>query len=576
MTIPLPGPTQADGSSGDKLQIYYYSPQPWLIDIFSAGRGQMAGAIVSLTFSKYGGLTSFEVKMPRDFDSPLSVNGYFVFYYGNYLNNVTDRQIVRVPIATGIIKQLPPRGTTSDEITISGVGIASRFSEIKVTRQFTNKTIAEIITTLETNYFTSAGVTYNAAKVTVPAITITALNWDDTNLSTCIMDLISICNNDFQTEEYCYGVDPYGEFYFLPMAKTTVQNQFFEGFHFQAPEVSVDRDRIVNQIVAFRATLADPTVIEYVDTYSDTSSINEYQLFEKKIVIPSHISTAGIADYVNGILSNYKDPKTIITVNNLLLSINNLAYYGAGLPGFILTSNYYGIATKKKNQYFLIDEFNDLSAWTSTIDPGDRFLSNAGMSGRQCTIIQNAGYIEKLFDSVYSPNVLRLYANGRSISIQIELLDFDLSLTGESDEIVDNAGNGIIIDTGLQVSTQALSSSPVSTGVYTYTFWTSVDDPLPAWSEIKIDLSNVRRIGGIRITSNWSIPDSAVLLDRLEIEARQYAAELLPLEQANYQISNDQFLCTSATFGGVPTELTGEINDISKDATTFEDVTAKQ
>lgn len=542
--IQTPDLTSINTFSG--INIIFYSPSNEQVANLTAGRGEGVKLEASLNFKKYGNLKSFKIEMIRNNEIPL-FNGMKVrFYYNN------------LPFAYGYIDSIPETDQNKSIVEISGNGYIQKLRDKKISISYLNKTIDYILEDLGTTYFLDLGFSYNSTKIQTPGTIISSVDWSEKDLLKIIEDLIEISNTDFETIEYIYGIDQYGDFYFKGISEDEINACYFEGYNYQEPEIEKDASNLVNQVQLYRTQSGSDKQTEYVNTYIDDDSIDMYGLYERKVTFSDYIDNTTSENAATGIIANQKDPKIRLTVNDLI--IDSILEYG-----------YYSLNNKKQDQKNIISDFALSSEWDTTLTTSSISIIDTNVyTGRLCYKweIDNSenDYITKSIE-YYNPTKLKLFVRqniiGEYLSISILGIKSRIIkniITDTDDQIIDNLENNIV----------SWQENPICQD------FLNINVPFANdWTGIEFDLTGWFKITNITIT----VIDSSnitILLDRLELYNNAYVQRFLSLENMKYKIDQSSIKCNSATFGIDKATITEELKKIDKENKVAVEIFSKQ
>lgn len=523
------------------LGVIFYSPSNEQIANLTAGRGEGVKLEASLTFQKYGNLKDFEIVMLRNNEIPF-FNGMNVrFYYQN------------LAFAYGFVDTVPETDQKRSTVEISGSGYTSKLKDKKISASYTSNTIEYIIDDLGTTYFSDLGINYNSLKNNPPNITISSVAWDDKDLLKIINDLIAISNNNFDTVEYIYGIDEFGDFYFKGIAETEIVSSYFEGFNYQDPKVDNDASDIVNRVQLYRTQSGNEKESEYVDTFSNDNSIDQYGLYERKVTFSDFLDDTTAENAANGIIENHKFPKYRIDVEDLI--IDNVLEYG-----------YYVINNKQQDQKLLISDFATSTEWTQSLTTSSiSIIDSPVYTGRLCYEwdINNSvdDYISKEIE-YYNPTKLRLYIRqdtaGEYLSILID------GTHKEPGYLVDNNDKYFLTDTDIPIGTLSGYQAEGINVPFS-------DD----WIAVDFDLSYYFKITDVTITV-IDASNVTILLDRMEVYTDSYVQRTLSLEDVSYTMDDKSIKCKDATFGTDRIMVTEELKKLDEENKVAVEIFSKQ
>lgn len=543
-TIVAPDITGINTFNG--LSVTFYSPYGEQIATLTAGRGAGVKLESEMTFSKYGNLESFDLMVKRNIDIPFFNGMNTRFYFKN------------LPFAYGYIELVPPTDQTSSVISLRGYGYSKKLNDKKITATYSSSTVSAILADLGSTYFLDLGINYNPTKLQSPVLSVSSATWDDKSIIDIIDDLVSMCNTAFSTVEYIYGVDESGDFYFKGIGTDTIEKAYFEGWNYQNPETEYDAESLINKVLLFRTTSGDNKTTEYVNTYTDSDSIDKYGIYDKKITVPDYIDNTTAENIANGVIAEWKDPKYRITVSDLI--INN-----------VLPFAYYTVTNKRQDQIIVDSEFASDTEWGGDYSAyAFDIIDTNVLTGRLCfewTISGDLG--DSITKSVeyYMPSKLRLYIRQQTAG---EFLS--LSVTGKSrtisQSIVDSGGDNLEVSDGADLVTFIADDTVLS----------SININVPVineWIYADLDLTGWFRIDTIAITVINNDPN-VILLDRLEIFTNSYISRELSLEKINYVFNANSIKCKDATFGKKKLTLTEKLETVDKKNNIPYDIFSKQ
>jgi hypothetical protein len=494
------------------IGIIFYSPSQERVASLTAGHGEGEKLESKMNFLKYGNLKDFEITMLRNNEIPF-FNGMRVeFFYRN------------LPFAYGYIDSIPETDQISSTVQIGGKGYVQKLKDKKISVSYTNKTIEYILNDLGGTYFYDLGFNHNTDKIQPPNTIISSVDWSEKDLLKIINDLISISNTSFETAEYIYGIDQHGDFYFKGIAEDELEGAYFEGYNYQNPKIENDAGNIVNQVQLYRTQSGSDKETEYVNTYNDSDSIDQYGLYERKVTFSDFIDNTTAQNAANGIIADLKNPKIRLTINDLI--IDSILNYG-----------YYSVNNKKQDQKTIVSDFALASEWDDTLTTSTITIIDENVyTGRLCYQwdIDNSedDYIEKEVE-YYSPTKLKLFIRQ--------------DIAGEYLSITINGGTPENINVPF------------------------TND----WAEIEIDLTGIAKVTDIVLTV-LDNSDITILLDRMEIYTNTYVQRLLSLENVSYKLGSSSIKCEQATFGTEKILATEELKKIDEKNKVAVEIFSKQ
>lgn len=529
------------------LQIFFYSSYGEQIVQLYAGLNDSEKLTGKIEFEKYGGFKAFEITIKRDNELALFADVNTRFYYKNK------------PLAFGYVSKVPETNQYKSTVKIQGYGYSKKLEEKKVTKSYTNKSVDYILKDLANTYFSDLGLNYNPDKIVTVDTDITSVEWEDKSLKKIINDLITISNQDYQTQEYHYGIDAYGDFYFTGMNNGTIKNTFFEGYNFFEPETDVEIEKIVNKVFMFRTKSGSSKETEFVNSYEDTDSQAEYGTYEKKITVPDYFDNTSIENFANGIINDRKEPKKKIEVRDFLL--NN-----------ILDVGFYQITTAKRVQKTVLSEFSNLSDFTTNVSNSTLSVTTDNvLTKRRCFKWELSGSsgdsILYNFDNpIYAPTKLRIYFRFSDVGEYLKVTVGREETETQTVNALYNSNNAIFSNSNNKVY---IISEPFDNNK-------SVDaDVSNEWFAWNMAFSGVWNINSVEIEC-YKNNSLTVLIDRMEIYSNSYKSDNLSLESAEYIFSDTSFKGSNVVFGNRPLTVTDEIKKITDKNTIPFDIFSKQ
>lgn len=371
----------------DGIQLHLISPTGDTLAILSDT--DRSGPILDarVTDLKIGGVDTFSFRIAKDFDFPLSRNTECHFYVNSNLWFI------------GYITEVPQQDQNDPVLEVVGQGFVHRLKSKIITSTQTSQTLDTIIKViLSANLGEDLRVLYDVAKITTPVIVGLTVEYNDANLFDVLEELLGIANFDYDTARFRFYVDNENEFVFEQIPTTIQLPHLFEGFDYQAPDVTEDNSALVNRVSSYRATTADPKVVEFVSTREDTASQANFGLFEKKITYPSFLSTNAINDIADFILARRKLPETKINIENFLL----------GDVAAPLVFGIHALSNRRGDYREILFDGSDVSDWTT----GDLVSTSLGLSsvhvltGKQSMLITTTGLSNGSFTELTLPRVV--------------------------------------------------------------------------------------------------------------------------------------------------------------------------
>lgn len=529
------------------LSIVFFSSSGEKVASLQSGRGQAEVLESELSFKKYGNMENFSINLKRNNELPLFTGMGVLFL------NKNKR------FAYGYVDEVPETDQNSGIIKIIGSGYSKKLKDKQITLSVTNQTVKQVIDTIGTAYFSDLGFDYDSTKNQAPATYITAADWKDKSIEKIIEDLISISNESFDTVEYIYGIDEFGSFYFRGIVNNNPASGYFEGFNYQNAKTEKNEKSMINRVLLFRTTSANPDVTEFVNTYEDSDSIDKNGIFEKKLVISDYVDNTTAENIALGIIGNGKDPKTRVKVSDLLTDN-------------FLNFDFYALNNKKQEQKIVVAEFTSLTEWVQSLTTSTIVLRDTTVfSGRLCyqwDITNSVGDNISQAVEYFSPKFMRVYLRqdvaGEFLKITATGLQGKIHrnlVTNVPANIVTNVPTNFVVN----VDSSGLATGIADIGVPTANEWVAVNIDLTGFFKIESIAIEVIKTDVVEI-----------LIDRLEIYTESYVKRILSLEEITYKFSNTDLIATDAIFGQEKITLTEKLNKIDKKNRIAYDIFSKQ
>ena len=554
-----------DGYPGAQkgIQLYIISPSNERLAIFSDTdeSGQILDA--KINEKKIGGIEKFSFNIPRSTDVPITRNTECYFYVSGELWK------------SGYVKEVPEVDQTNPILTIRGEGFYKRLLKKVINVTYTNQTLDFIIKDVGNIYLGSElGVYYDVSKINTPSISNITIEFKDKNLFKVFETLLQIANYDYENNRYRFHVDNNKDFVFEQISNS-IQTSLLEGFQYQSPDVSVDNSKILNKILAFRTTSADPKVVEYVATYQDTESQGRFGLFENKITFPDYIDTTTINNICTFLLKRRSFPQTKIKIDNY--EIINPLIFGK-----------YNISNRLDTYWRVLADCDSLIGWgvggisVTTLTLSETHVLTGKRSLKFITAVGSAGeFVELILDNPLPfPKDIRIYIYYESITPDIKITYFDI----DNNPAAIQFGTG---DTGL-FSDQWIkflrSIEPINevhnllvdvNGLQDQDFIVNTDVSTEEILDIRLEIqAGILNIKKVRIEIVSDIV-STFYVDRLDAFASIYSSHELQLEEIEYNLSSIG-LFSDMNFGEKEDNIFDEIKDQIKDGDIALSIFSKQ
>jgi hypothetical protein len=297
------------------------------------------GAILDaeIVWEKIGGMKSFKFTLDRKTEVPL------------FNSMECELYIDGVKKFVGYTVTVPNVETNEPSLVLEGRGFWYRLKETVQTSTHSATTVEDIIGTLD---LTGTGVSYNASKIDC-SVAVVDIEFKKKSIASVLDSLVQIANQDFNTSQFVWGVDEEKELYFRALPAEPIQG-LFEGYQFQAPEVQTE-DKVVNRVLAWRTTSANPDVTELVDTFEDGGSIDRNGPREKKVVFPDYADYSDIENISKAIIQRNLDPLEKVSIKDLDIGV--------------LEEGFYNLSIKPEKYFQLVNECDFLDGWDVSASP---------------------------------------------------------------------------------------------------------------------------------------------------------------------------------------------------------------
>lgn len=490
------------------IEIQFFSATGDFVGMIGSGYTNAQLISLELIEKKIGGLESFSFSSSRDIDIPFAngletrfyINGFFWYAAELIFKPNQDRKNVDFPF--------------------EGKGYSRYFGDIVINKLYENKTLDYILTDIIQNELAAnSPVFYNGALISPPSITVTKLELNDSAIQEALDTVLKIANNDYSNNQYRFGVNKYKEFFF-EIINPAVEYGFFEGYQYQEPDIEINTDEIINEILIYRA-LENQDTVEYVATEIDTPSQEDWGVRSRQLTIDSFVDSTTASNIANSIIQQKKDPITQITIDNLLLE--NEPY----------EMRFYHINNKQDDYSVVISEFDDLSEWTLNISNTTVVISEeralTGTKSFKCTTAAGSSgeYIEiESSPENYFVNEIVLYVNQDVAGTAIQLSFYDVDNTKS---IVEPIITTSLVSEFIKISTSIT------------------------------DLKNIKKTRITFITNSAFV----LYLDRLQYNAKIYKRNELVLDEITYVLENASFKA-NAIFGEETANILNDIEEIDE------------
>lgn len=529
-------------NSPDNVAVKIYSATGALVADYWNNVGNNAGLAVTLKTKKIGGLDKFEFSLANNFMEPL-------------YNDMECRFFVDgVHWDTGYATRIPEPDDDSASVVIEGLGYWHKLKNVVVNESYTAQTLDTIVKDIASGYLGSdLRVLYDVAKISTPSVSSIDIEFNDKKLSEVFERLLAIANYDYSTTQYRFFVDKDRYFNFGPISND-IQAALFEGYQYQDPQINRKKDKIINRILAYRTTAADPSAVEYVATYSDADSVANNGTKEEKLTFPDYVNTSTIQGICEGIVAKYKDPLTTLEIQSIPV-VAPMEY------------GFYRLDNKRLAFYRDVAEFESLSDWDSFLSFTTASISTEHVltnrtSMKLVTAAGSSGeYLENTFSTpVYFPTFFRIY------SYRVD------AAAAYTVRIFDSFGNTVDIPVGHNNEpTGEWIKYTVKINVETATALLCVDVDASTSGLLRVDIDastfgNLRvqyliSEGIVNIAKVQIIMDtdaaSSGYFDEFAVETNAYKRHELILEEAEYDLTKSRL--ASLTLGDTADSIIDEV-----------------
>lgn len=548
----------------EALLLKVLSPTGALVADYWNNTEKNDGLSFKLKTEKIGGLIEWTVKMKNSIEEPLFTGSQFQFWVDG------------VHWFSGFVDHIPDIDTDAAEIEITGVGYWKKLTTVVVNESYSSQTLAYIVDDVCTTYLTDdLQVTYDALKVSVPTVTGVTMEFNDQSLDAVLQELLGVANASYETAQYRIGVDKERDFIFELIDSDPIA-AFSEGYDYQHPDVDDSESKLINTILAYKASAVSSSTVGYVDTFTDVDSVGDYGEHAEKVTFPSFIDDTTVEAVCDGIIEKYAHPLTRVKIKDL--KIDDVFNFG-----------FYTAINKRQRYYRPVTKFNDLTDWDVTAAPDTTItISDEQVyAGRRAMkVVTGTGssddYIVTYPDNaVRSPQMFNLYVYlataGAKFTIKVSDSFGNIANIpiGYSNEPI-NEWLKYEVDIEIRYETAIMEvDSPTATGD-TEDF--EVDSPTATGDENDFELRALTNVGilnlyKIEITMDVDIATTAYF-DAFNVEASSYKPHTLVLEEAEYNLGKSRLL--DLVLGNQSDSIIKEINSETAAGRAALNVFAKQ
>jgi len=505
--------------------------------------GTERGALLALSFEmeRMGGVVNAEFNIAEGLDVP--------FFIGNPVTVVYNGEDI-----LGFDVKNPPDNRGKDGLVlVECSGYCERLKRAVSSTTFTGATLTAALTSLAT-LAASVGITIDAAHLTLPATTITSMEYEDTAIYDIVDDIVDMANGSAGEDVYAWDitVDRYLRVY---DTRSIAVQAMYEGFHYQAPEIDTAFDDMVNVLKLWRK-LSTGSGKEYVDTYEDAESQDTYGVYEERLDLDYYASNADCAVLASGVLARTAQPQRRVTVNSIPVELS------AASPGLLFGT--YALFYSPKMIWKRLFSGTDEGVFDLSFASGTTVsVSPASLIGRtsvKCALSAAAsGYAALHFDpSILLPRTIRIYAKAPA-GTQMILGLIDNNGDGLSYPVTfdgDWMRLSVNYETSVAECALALKRDSDETN-YVVAMRRDTDE-----TDYAITLLNRNFIAALsEIRFHWVTPSVDIYVDYIDVISKRWEREDVPLNRAKYLLENNA-LTAEAEFGGKRSTTTDELTEM--------------
>jgi hypothetical protein len=530
----------------NSILIEFFTMSDNFIDSISTFSESVTKIGIEFTDEMIGGLKDFTLTLNRDF----SVQLFDQMIVKLFMNNIHWW--------TGMLKIKPTNDNVSQTIDYKGVGLIEQLEKEEVNLVYQNTTVKAILDDLFGVQMLTTDIFFDSARINPPDIPIIKLEFNNKTLLNCLDTLLEICNVDFNNAEYRYYIDVDRFLAFDTIDKDVIIDSLFEGYDYQAPSVTVNSGKIINEVKIFRAQEGSQ-IVELVDTISDLDSISNYGKGAKKITITDYADIDDATYIGRAQIERYKSPFKTIKFNDIICE--NPMQFGS-----------YMLNNSIQNYITLVSDFNQLTDWNLFIsDTVISIESYNVQSGRNCFKVETHNgsmneYIEYVLPEIMSfPEYLDLW-----LRQDVPGMFVFFQLYDENGNTIQYSNMDIITETGWKIKTETGEQIIVengSTGIQV--------DLVEQFNKytIPIDTKQIKTLAKIRI-SFLTNAENVVYLDRLEIRSRKYMSSNLVLRKIKYKMEKGLFTA-QPNFGEIAKSGVDNIKELNQETKNIQSIFEK-
>jgi len=535
--------------SSPNVGIKVYSITGALVADYYSNTKDNSGVSVELQVLKVGGLDTFSFTLANNFIDPL-------------FNDMECRFFVDGKHwYSGYAEKIPELDSSSAEVNVEGRGFFHKLKDVIVNESYTFQTFDYILKDICSKYLgQNLNVLYSESLIITPTIPGLDVEFNDKKLFEVFTSLLKIANYDYQNMQYRFWVDKDKYFNFDSLSDTEIET-LFEGYDYQRPNVETTKSKMINKVNAYRTTLADKSKVELVSVYANVDSIANYGEISKKITFPDYLSTHGIKNIAEGIISRYGEPITKISIEEY--PVQKPKAFGV-----------YRLINKRLEYFSTVSNMEALLDWdtsylTHTLASisTEQVFTNRTSLKLVSSIGSSGDYMERILGvAIRFPTLFKLYAYRTSDSSQYRV------------KLYDTFGNVMEIEIGYK-------SEPINQWI-TYTIEIDlelghallyvdydatngsllrVDKDSTHHGHLKIDIlesQGLLNLSKIQIVVDSNTVETSYF-DQFQVLSSSYKQHRLTLEKAQYTLDNTNV--ANLSFGDIPDNLIQEIVKNSKE-----------
>jgi hypothetical protein len=514
--------------------------------VYSLDEGIDSGAILNPTFTmeKNGGLIELTFTLPQGTDIPI-IN-----------DTVVELWIDGVFIDTAYITDSKENDSDKHTLTVTCHGFSDRLTRKTISMSFVNKTLNEIIALVSTQ-LTAVGIVYSAAAIDLPAFTVPSMDANDITLAELMDRILSIANIAYTVSQYRWYINS-SHILCFELISNLPLTQLYEGYHFQQPSLTQNKDTLINIVRFFRTKSTSKSTVEFVAEYTDPQSIAENGEHVKKISYSDYIDATACIRIANGLLQRYKTACKTLDIANLLVRPDSVAQLIAfGMYGLNLQpSSYWTDITDGES----LNDVDTTHAINAVIITDDTHVLIGSKAIKLTFSMFTGGYIDfPVSPSILSPIELRLHIFLESnVGIKLTCISSYGDMTTVPIKNTSANADWFIVKLVLTPSFgDAIACYGKNKDGQNITICFN-DAAANSVALFGFTHSSLRDLSIIRIYLDPGV--GSAWLDKIEARTNQYNRHNLILNSVKYTSWNNKLLAT-ASFGEKPKDLVNVIED---------------